>query len=183
MLDTLRVLLSQALPKFTASKSRPDSFGIDDITVGREALTTELHFESGGFSFSQLMRQHREEHIPVKEREEQVRGQTYEAGKHNRFTVHEKNLPKDIKTTTEQPLAVYFSTRRSLPIMKAPSKRTSAGGQAARGEIHERVDDQAAKTTIEKIGLNHRELIAFRKAAIQGTLGKSNNLSLKDARR
>ncbi len=53
-----------------------------------------------------------------------------------------------------------------------------------RGSIRERAnDDQAAKTTIEKIGLDHRELVAFRKAAIQGTLGKSNNLSLKDARR
>ena len=53
-----------------------------------------------------------------------------------------------------------------------------------RGEIREQSgDDQAAKTTIEKIGLDHRELVAFRKAAIQGTLGKSNNLSLKDARK
>ena len=53
-----------------------------------------------------------------------------------------------------------------------------------RGGIRERAnDDQAAKTTIKKIGLDHHELVAFRKAAIQGTLGKSNNLSLKDARR
>ena len=53
-----------------------------------------------------------------------------------------------------------------------------------RGEIHEQAEnDQAAKTTIKKIGLAHRELVAFRKAAIQGTLGKRNNLSLKDARK
>ena len=53
-----------------------------------------------------------------------------------------------------------------------------------RGEIREQSDnDQAAKTTIEKIGLDHRELVAFRKAAIQGTLGRDNNLSLKDARK
>lgn len=53
-----------------------------------------------------------------------------------------------------------------------------------RGEIHGRqADDQAAKMTIEKIRLDHRELVAFRKAAIQGTLGKRNSLSLKDARR
>ena len=53
-----------------------------------------------------------------------------------------------------------------------------------RGEIREQEDnDQAAKTTIKKIRLDHRELVAFRKAAIQGTLGKSNDLPLKDARR
>ena len=131
MLDALRVLLSQAIPKFTASRSRPDSFGTDYITVGRDALTAELQFELGDLSFTQLMRQRREEHIPVKKREGQVRGQTYDAAERNRFTVHEGNLPKDIKTATQQPLAIYFSTRRSLPIMKAPSKQTSSGGQAA----------------------------------------------------
>ena len=53
-----------------------------------------------------------------------------------------------------------------------------------RGEIREQSgDDQAAKTTIEKIRLDHRELVAFRRAAIQGTLGRGNNLSLGDARR
>ena len=53
-----------------------------------------------------------------------------------------------------------------------------------RGNMEARANnDQAAKTTIEKIRLDHGELVAFRKAAIQGTLGKRNNLSLKDARR
>ena len=53
-----------------------------------------------------------------------------------------------------------------------------------RGEIRERSeDDRAAKTTIEKIGLAHQELVAFRKAAIQGTLGRNNNLSLRAAQR
>ena len=53
-----------------------------------------------------------------------------------------------------------------------------------RGKMEARAnDDRAAKTTIEKIGLDHGALVAFRKAAIQGTLGRSNNLSLKDARR
>lgn len=52
-----------------------------------------------------------------------------------------------------------------------------------RGEIDGPAGDRAAKTTIEKVGLNHHELVAFRRAAIQGTLGKNNNLPLKDARR
>lgn len=52
-----------------------------------------------------------------------------------------------------------------------------------RGEIKARnAEDQAAKTTIEKLALDHKELTAYRKAAIQGVLGTKNNLSLKDAR-
>ena len=130
-LDALRMLLSRALREFTASKGRSGSFDPNDMTIGQDSLMTELHFESGGLSFSQLMDQQREEHIPVKKREGQVRGQTYDRREHNRFTVHERNLPKGIRTAVEQPLAVYFSTRRSLPIMKAPSKLSSAGGQSA----------------------------------------------------
>ena len=63
VLDALRVLLSQAIPKFTASKSRPDSFDTDYITVGRDALTAELQFELGDLSFTQLMRQQSEKSI------------------------------------------------------------------------------------------------------------------------
>jgi uncharacterized protein (TIGR02646 family) len=51
-----------------------------------------------------------------------------------------------------------------------------------RGEIKHKDEDLAAETTIKKLGLDHKELIAFRKAAIQGTLGKDNNLPIKDAR-
>lgn len=53
-----------------------------------------------------------------------------------------------------------------------------------RGEIHERSEnDQAAKMTIEKVGLGHRKLVAFRKAAVQGILGRDNRLSLRAAQR
>ena len=131
VLHALRVLLSHALREFTASKSKALSFELDDITMGRDDLTADLYFESDGLSFSQLMRQQREEHIPVRKREGQVRGQTYDGEEANRFSVFEENLPKSIKTAVEQPLAVYFSTRRSGPVTKEPSKSASAGGQRA----------------------------------------------------
>ena len=131
VLDALRMLLSHALQEFTAFRGRGRSFDIDDITIGRDNLITELHFESDGFSASQLIRKQQEEHIPIKKQEGQVRGQTYDIGENSRFTVHEGHISKDIKTASEQPLAVYFSTRRSLPIMRGPSRRSSAGGQTA----------------------------------------------------
>ncbi len=51
------------------------------------------------------------------------------------------------------------------------------------GQIRSTDDDQAAKTTIKKLGLDHPKLESYRKLAIQGTLGKSNNLHIKDARK
>lgn len=52
-----------------------------------------------------------------------------------------------------------------------------------RGEIKSKEGDRAAATTIQKLALDHRDITAFRKAAIQGTLGTQNNLSLKDAQK
>jgi HsdM N-terminal domain/N-6 DNA Methylase len=51
-----------------------------------------------------------------------------------------------------------------------------------RGEMKHQPGDTAAETTIVRLGLNHNILIESRKATIQGTLGKTNNLSLKDAK-
>ena len=130
-LDALRMLLSHALREFTASRSKALSFEPYDITMGRDDLTAELHLESGGLFLSQLMRQQREEHIPVKSQEGQVRGQTYDREEANRFSVFKGNLPKGIRTAVEQPFAVYFSTIRSRPIMKEPSKWSSSGEQRA----------------------------------------------------
>ena len=131
VLDALRILLSHTRPRFTAFRGRGSSFGIDDITIGRDGLMAHLHFELGESSFSQLMRQQREEDIPVKEREGQVRGQTYDTGERNSFIVHKGGLPKGSRTAVEQSLTVYFSPHRSLLSMGAPSKQASAGGQAA----------------------------------------------------
>ncbi|KAM3100850.1 hypothetical protein ACKFKG_00060 [Phormidesmis sp. 146-35] len=51
------------------------------------------------------------------------------------------------------------------------------------GGIKSKEGDQAAATTIRKLALDHHDLTAFRRAAIQGTLGTQNNLSIKDARK
>jgi len=52
-----------------------------------------------------------------------------------------------------------------------------------RGQIKSKDGDNAAAMTITKLGLDHSELEYKRKAAIQGTIGKENNLALKDARK
>ncbi|MEH2410505.1 AAA family ATPase [Nostoc sp.] len=39
VLDALRILLSQVLPKFTASKSKPIAFNTSDIKINRSTFT------------------------------------------------------------------------------------------------------------------------------------------------
>jgi uncharacterized protein (TIGR02646 family) len=51
-----------------------------------------------------------------------------------------------------------------------------------KGKIKPQDGDLAANATIIKLGLDHLELEEYRRAAIQGTLGKENNLPLKDAK-
>lgn len=52
-----------------------------------------------------------------------------------------------------------------------------------RGEItHASDDDAAAKMTIAKLRLDHKSLTAMRQSDIDGVLGKTRTLSLKDAR-
>ena len=132
VLDALRVLLSQALPKFTASRrGNTDPFDLNDITVGKAALTADLQFEAANISFTQLIHKPRERYVAEKGKEGAVRGQTHDLIERNELTPSLKDIPKPLKTSAEQPLAVYFSTRRSLPSDATPSKQASAGGPAA----------------------------------------------------
>src|SRR6266545_8028272 len=129
VLDALRILLSRALPRLSASRSKPDSFGVGDITIGRGALTAELQFETAGIQFTYLAHLPRERFIPDSERTGEVREQAIDLIERNELTPDSKDLSKQLKTAAEQPLVVYFSTRRSLLSMAEGSKLRSAGGQ------------------------------------------------------
>ncbi|MDM3848120.1 AAA family ATPase [Anabaena sp. UHCC 0187] len=131
VLDAIRILLSQVLPKFTASKSKPITFTARDIKFARGALTAEIKFDAEETAFNYLVHQPQENYIAITDREGEVRGQTYELVKRQDLQPDVKDIPKHIKTSSTQPLAVYFSTRRSLASIAAPSKQISAGGQAA----------------------------------------------------
>ena len=48
-----------------------------------------------------------------------------------------------------------------------------------RGEIKPNKGDRAAEKTIEKLGLDHKELVDKRKGVIQGLIGKENDLSVQ----
>ena len=119
VLDALRMLLSRSLPEFTASRERSIRFTAADFTVGHYGLTGDLHFTNGS-SYSVRVRQDDASRAvpqlpPAIEIEGTFRGLT--------------NL--EMQRAPEQPIAVYFSPRRSLATYRAPSKQTSAGGQGA----------------------------------------------------
>ena len=149
VLDALRIMLSQILPKFTASKSKSIAFDENDITVMKEALSTELEFSTLKNSFKYLVHKQREEygtnetpitnavqyayHVDRRTRIQRRREkqQVYNSVERTELTPSESIIPKKVKIAAEQPFAVYFSTRRSLASMDAPSKASVAGGQVA----------------------------------------------------
>ncbi|HRV96159.1 MAG TPA: AAA family ATPase [Anaerolineae bacterium] len=131
VLDVLRVMLSHALPQFTASRSKPLEFKADDITFNQGALTVNLEFEAVGLDFDHLIHLPRHEYVIDPSGEGEVRRQTYDLVERNELKANGQEISKSSKQYDEQPLAVYFSTHRSLPNDKQPSRQASAGGQSA----------------------------------------------------
>jgi predicted ATP-binding protein involved in virulence len=131
VLDAIRIMLSQALPKLTASKSKPIAFETTDIMSDRSSLTAELRFEAANLDLTYLLHEPREKYAVDPKRQGKVRDQAYDLPERHDLTSNGKSIPRQLKKADSQPLALYFSTRRSLPIMAAPTKQSSAGNQAA----------------------------------------------------
>lgn len=149
VLDVLRIMLSHTLPDFTAATgSISIPYAIDDITVGKDALTADLEFEALGISFKHLVHLPREKYVEnvttkkeyqpahhvdrrkrVKARREQ--DQAYDLVKHDDLTHNYSNSLKTLRRRKEQPLVIHFSTYRSWPIMKVAGKSEIAANQAA----------------------------------------------------
>lgn len=131
VLDALRILLSQSLPRFTASRSRPLPINTRNITIGHEFLMLETQFNVGEVAFSQHIYHPRQKRIEDQSRQGEVREAVYEVNARNELTPNDDALLKRIRASRQQPLMIYYSTRRSIfeDSGKATSERT-AGGQA-----------------------------------------------------
>ncbi len=169
VLDALRTMLVQALPRLTNIKMRPKSFSINDITNGKDSLTADIQFEHADQTFVYLVHQPNEKYRPAKkeknvdkrspgieegvpqplpEKEIDMHSQAYGSipkrtssrgalSKHDRSSqVYDltprrnfayldeynirhpigniKDAPEAIRLASQLPLAVYYSTRRSL---------------------------------------------------------------------
>ncbi|GAA0547861.1 hypothetical protein FHS83_000920 [Rhizomicrobium palustre] len=129
VLEALRVCLSRVLPKFTASRSRPVPFGLDDIQVGAPALTVDLDLKINGEAHHLLIHKQREQSVPHKGGV--VREQTFATPDRETLSPEFGGRFRALKTAKEQPVAVYFATRRSLVSDEQVKTGKAGGGQAA----------------------------------------------------
>ena len=131
VLDALRVALSHIGQKFDAPRSRKLTFKSEDIQSGQDELSIRLEFKAGDFPFRFEMLRPRERYVPDPEREGEVRRQTIYRPNRAVLKPSPKRLPEQLDFEQTQPLAIYFSPRRSLASMAAPSKQSLRGGRAA----------------------------------------------------
>lgn len=146
VLDALRILFSYSLPQFTTSKAKPIPFEEKDITIGQGALTAELEFTAYDIPFGHLVHIPRDEYGKPRGKQNNLNHIAHHVGRRRRIQIrreqqesyniatlnelsNEKNVNlKKLKSSAEQPLVVYFSTRRSIFNMSSAKKRP--GGQA-----------------------------------------------------
>jgi len=107
VLDALRVLISQVLGKFSACKTQAQNFSSNDIRIDQNFLTAELKFTAMNIEFDYSLNQDRN------------------SKKSKHLTPNSKLILDPLKTDSKQPLALYFSTRRSLPKMTPPKNSAS----------------------------------------------------------
>jgi predicted ATP-binding protein involved in virulence len=114
ILDTLRILLSQALPQFSPSRSKPLTFEDSDINITQDALTAELTLEVAKLECRYLVHQPRFLYSPTAAPTDEIRDQAYENVDRRILTPNGKEIQKSLKNAAQQPLALYFSPRRAL---------------------------------------------------------------------
>ncbi|MEJ1935533.1 AAA family ATPase [Nostoc sp. NIES-2111] len=111
VLDALRIAISRVLPNFTACQDRRINFEVDDIMMGRDQLAVDIKFQAFDIPFICNV----------------TRGKSHKV----EFKPDSENILYPLKNAHEQPLVVYFSTRRSVPIEKVINERSSEGNQSA----------------------------------------------------
>ncbi|MCK9365190.1 MAG: AAA family ATPase [Syntrophales bacterium] len=129
VLDALCICLSRILPNVTASRSRPLPFVEDDIRVHSNFMTVNCSFKFQGTDFTYLVHKNRESSVPRDS--DKPREQVWETPDKEDFQPPLPSSFKELKKEKEQPLGIFFSTRRSLVSDASPSTASAAGRQAA----------------------------------------------------
>ena len=126
VLEALRVSLSRVLPKFTVSRATPLAFDVDDIRLGSASLTVDVDFDFPDGERNLLLHKPREKFVPGEEGS--VREGTIETPEREELSPSQwtKAAPSG-----DQPLAIYFGTRRSHPTDEQIKVGRTRGGQAA----------------------------------------------------
>ena len=132
VLDALRVLLSAFVKHANGLKTKVESFMTRDIRAGTEALMAECEVRTAVtrhsyVKHSYLIHKPREESAPRAKGVGIPRHQVHDTPAKSSFI---GDVPARLTEAPPdgRPLAVLFSTRRSLPSERAPSKAFTLGG-------------------------------------------------------
>ncbi|MBF0628748.1 MAG: AAA family ATPase [Magnetococcales bacterium] len=138
VLDALRICLSRVLPKFTFSKGlQKYAFVSDDIQVGSKSMIVEMSFIINDSQNTYLFQKQREQLVFTNkgpDEEERINTPDKEVltpgpSKARKILALFDSLdPYTVKTS---PIALFFSTRRSLTSDAKPSKVRASGGPLA----------------------------------------------------
>lgn len=130
VLDALRISLSKVIPELTSSKARKDGFIASDIKIGSSSAQITCEFEFNNTKFSLVTFKQRLSSVPRES--DNPREQTVDTPDIEQLSPQPLKIlfPNSSKSET-QPVAVLYSTRRSLITDKEPAKSSLAGGQAA----------------------------------------------------
>lgn len=161
VLDALRICLSRVLPEITASRSQKHNFKDSDIRHGIYSIDIRCTIQLADIPFNVLIHKYRQKSVDIEPGKLSVQVDGVEDIQPELSKVfHGEKL-------SQQPLAVYFSTKRSLITEQRFSIAGTVGKQAA----------AFADSLSANRGLNLQVFAEWFKA--QEELGKENPLALK----
>jgi len=127
VLDALGVCLSAVVKQANKLRGRVETFSVDDIRIGAEALTVESAIRLGDRQYSYLVHKPCETSVPQRKKAGMPREQVHDTPEKAEF-IGEVPAPISRAETGGRPLAVLFSTNRAVPSERAPGKAVAAGG-------------------------------------------------------
>ena len=138
-LEAIRILLTQMVGDIVDDYAeRPDDFSASDIAYGRDVLVAEMDVRVAGTPISYIRNMPREKTKADKDREGEVRHQTFDTSDIKEWTSpspsspnHPSEIRQEVEDRTENALAIFFSPERSVVKRKEASKGTHGGGKKA----------------------------------------------------
>ena len=126
-LEALRIALSNIMPAVTSTKSRKEIFSFSDIQIDKYGLQLNCTLEVNSEPFDLLITK---QATPIHKKESQnIREQTFQI--EDKVEVSPRLINKYSKQKIiNQPVAIYYSSYRSLITEKTPAKSTATTGQA-----------------------------------------------------
>ena len=127
VLDALGVCLSAVMKQANRLRGRIESFSVDNIRIGADALTVECGVRFGDREHGYVVHKPREASAPQKKKAGMPREQVFDTPKTAGFVGHPP-APVTGGEPGGRPLAVLFSTNRAVPSERAPKRAVAAGG-------------------------------------------------------